>query len=177
MNQSANNKRIAKNTILLYFRMLLMMAVSLYTSRVILKVLGVEDYGIYNVVGGVVGLFSVISGSLSAATQRFITFGIGKQDKEYLSRVFSTSVYIHIAMCMLIIILAETMGLWFLNNEMQIPSDRANAAMWVFQCAVVSAVIMIMSVPYNATIIAHEKMGAFAIISLISLKRFTPHSK
>lgn len=166
MNQSANNKRIAKNTILLYFRMLLMMAVSLYTSRVILKVLGVEDYGIYNVVGGVVGLFSVISGSLSAATQRFITFGIGKKDKEYLSRVFSTSVYIHIAMCMLIIILAETMGLWFLNNEMQIPSDRANAAMWVFQCAVVSAVIMIMSVPYNATIIAHEKMGAFAIISL-----------
>lgn len=167
MDQSVNNKRIAKNTILLYFRMLLMMAVGLFTSRVILQVLGVDDYGIYNVVGGVVGLFGVLSGSLSAATQRYITFGIGQYNKEYLSTVFSTSVFIHVLLCLIIIVLAETIGLWFLNNEMQIPLDRADAAMWVYQCAVISAVIMIMSVPYNAVIIAHEKMGAFAIISLL----------
>ena len=116
--QLANNKRIAKNTILLYFRMLLMMAVNLYTSRVVLQVLGVEDYGIYNVVGGVIGLFGIISGSLSTATQRFITFGLGRNDTKYLNRVFSTSINIHIVMCVLIVVLAETIGLWFLNNEM-----------------------------------------------------------
>lgn len=167
--QSANNKRIAKNTIFLYFRMLLMMAVNLYTSRVILQVLGVEDYGIYNVVGGVVSLLSIISSSLSTATQRFITFGLGKNDRDYLCRVFSISIYIHIAMCILIVVLAESIGLWFLGTELQIPLDRANATMWVYQCAVVSSVIMIMSVPYNATIIAHEKMGAFALISLLEV--------
>lgn len=169
MDNLANNKRIAKNTILLYFRMLLMMAVNLYTSRVILQVLGVEDYGIYNVVGGVVSLFSIISGSLSAATQRFITFGLGRDDREHLSQVFSTSIYIHVVMCVLIVVLTETIGLWFLNNEMQIPTDRANVAMWVYQCAVISSVVMIMSVPYNATIIAHEKMGVFAMISLLEV--------
>lgn len=147
--------------------MILMMVVNLYTSRVILQVLGVEDYGIYNVIGGVVSLFGIISGSLSTATQRFITFGLGKNNKEHLNKVFSTSIYIHVVMCILIVLLAETVGLWFLNTEMQIPEDRVNAAMWVYQCAVVSSVIMIMSVPYNATIIAHEKMGAFAVISLL----------
>ena len=118
-------------------------------------------------VGGIVGLFSIISNSLSTATQRFITFSLGKNDADHLSRVFSTSIYIHIAMCMLIFLLAETLGLWFLKSEMQIPDDRMSAAMWVFQCAVFSAIIMIQSVPYNAVIIAHEKMGAFAIISLL----------
>lgn len=166
-NQLANNKRIAKNTVLLYFRMLLMMVVSLYTSRVILHVLGVEDYGVYSVVGGVVSLFCIISGSLAAATQRFITFGLGKNDRAYLSRVFSTSVYIHIAICIFIVVLAETLGLWFLNNEMQIPSERLDASIWVYQCAIISAVIMVMSIPYNAVIIAHEKMSAFALISTL----------
>ena len=165
-NQSANNKRIAKNTLLLYVRMLLMMALNLYTSRVVLQVLGVEDYGIYNVVGGVVALFGIISGSLSTATQRFITFGLGRKDEEYIKKVFSTSIYIHIAMCLLILILAETLGVWFLLNKMQIPLDRAEASMWVYQCSVISALIMIMSVPYNAAIIAHEKMSFFAGISL-----------
>lgn len=167
MSQSANNKRIAKNTLLLYVRMLLMMAVNLYTSRVILQVLGVEDYGIYNVVGGVVALFGVISGSLSTSTQRFITYEIGKSDYNNLSRVFSISMYIHIAMCIMILLLAETLGVWFLNNQMQIPEGRTTATMWVYQCAVISSIIMIMSVPYNATIIAHEKMSVFAIISLL----------
>lgn len=166
---SQNNKRIAKNTILLYFRMIIMMVVNFYTSRVILQALGIEDYGIYTAVGGVVALFGVISNSLSTATQRFITHAIGKNNQEYLSKIFSTSLLIHIVICIFIIILAESIGLWFLNNEMQIPAERANAALWVYQCAVISAVIMILSVPYNATIIAHEKMGAFAVISLFEV--------
>lgn len=166
-DNSQNSKRIAKNTILLYFRMILMMGVSLYTSRVVLQALGVNDYGIYTAVGGTVALFGVISNSLSTATQRFITHALGKKDPEYLSRTFSTSVLIHICMCIVIVLLAETIGLWFLNNEMQIPAERVHAATVVYQCAVASSVIMIMSVPYNATIIAHEKMGAFAAISIL----------
>lgn len=169
MSQSANNKRIAKNTILLYFRMLLMMAVNLYTSRVILQVLGVEDYGIYNAVGGIVAIFNIIRGSLSTATQRFITHALGKNDEDYISRVFSTSMFMHIALCLIIIILAETIGLWLLENKMIIPADRKVAAMWVYQCSILSSLIMIISIPYNATIIAHEKMGAFAAISLIEV--------
>lgn len=149
--------------------MIIMMGVSFYTSRVILQVLGVDDYGIYTVVGGVVALFGVISNSLSTATQRFITHALGKNDPKNLNKVFSTSILVHIAMCVLIFILAETLGLWFLENKMQIPTDRTNAALWVYQCAVVSSVIMIMSVPYNAAIIAHEKMGVFAAISLIEV--------
>ena len=116
MDQSANNKRIAKNTLFLYFRMLLTMVVSLYTSRVILQTLGVEDYGIYNVVGGVVAMFSVLSGSLSAAISRFITFELGRNDVEKLKRVFSSAVTIQIGLSLIIILLAETIGLWFLNN-------------------------------------------------------------
>ena len=166
-DNTQNSKRIAKNTILLYFRMILMMGVSLYTSRVVLQALGVNDYGIYTAVGGTVALFGVISNSLSTATQRFITHALGKKDPEYLSRTFSTSVLIHICMCIVIVLLAETIGLWFLNNEMQIPAERVHAATVVYQCAVASSVIMIMSVPYNATIIAHEKMGAFAAISIL----------
>lgn len=168
-DNTSNNKRIAKNTILLYFRMILMMGITLFTSREVLKSLGVDDYGIYTVVGGVVALFGIISNSLSTATQRFITHGLGKNDLNHLSSVFSTSIIIHIIMSIIIIILAETLGLWFLRNEIQIPADRVYAAMWVYQCAIISTVIMIMSVPYNAAIIAHEKMGTFAIISLLEV--------
>lgn len=166
MLEGSNNKRIARNTLFLYLRMALMMLVNLYTSRVILQVLGVEDYGIYNVIGGVVSLFSVISGSLSTATQRFITFGLGKNDVGYLKRVFSTSIFVHICMAFLIFILAETFGLWFFETKLQIPEDRINVSFWVYQCAIVSSVIMISSIPYNAIIIAHEKMGTFAFVSL-----------
>lgn len=154
---------------MLYFRMLLMMAVNLYTSRVILQVLGVEDYGIYNVVGGVVALFNIMRGSLSTATQRFVTYALGRNDEEYLKRVFSTSMYVHMALCVVIFILAETLGLWLLQHEMQIPTDRTTAAMWVYQCAVISSIVVILSVPYNATIIAREKMSAFAVISLLEV--------
>lgn len=168
-SQSNNNKRIAKNTLLLYFRMLFMMAVSLYTSRVVLNTLGVEDYGIYNVVGGVVAMFGFINGSMSSATQRYITFALGKGDKTRLQTVFSTTLQIHTLIAGIIVLLGETIGLWFLYNKMQIPADRMDAAFWVLQCSIVATVVMIISVPYNADIIAHEKMSAFAYISILEV--------
>lgn len=164
---SQNNKRIAKNTLLLYVRMLFMMAISLYTSRVVLNTLGVEDYGIYNVVGGVVAMFGFINSSMSSATQRYITFALGKGDFGNLQKVFSTALQIHVLISVLIIILGETIGLWFMYEKMQIPAARMDAAFWVLQCSIVSTVIMILSVPYNADIIAHEKMSAFAYISIV----------
>lgn len=168
MSQSSeNNKRIAKNTLLLYFRMLLMMVVSLYTSRVVLNTLGVTDYGIYNVVGGVVAMFSIISGSLSAAISRFLTFELGRGDKEKLKRVFSSAVTIQFLLAGIIIVLAEAAGVWFLNVKMNIPADRMVAANWVFQFSIFTFAVNLVSVPYNATIIAHEKMSAFAYISIL----------
>ena len=168
-DQSSNNKRIAKNTLLLYFRMLLTMVVSLYTSRVVLGALGVEDYGIYNVVGGVVAMFSIISGSLSASISRFITFELGKGDLSNLNKVFSASVTIQIALSLIIVVLIEIGGVWFLNNKMTIPSDRLVAANWVLQLSIITFVINLISVPYNAAIIAHEKMSAFAYISILEV--------
>lgn len=166
---SQNNKRIAKNTLLLYFRMFFMMAVSLYTSRVVLNTLGVEDYGIYNVVGGIVAMFSFINSSMSAATQRYITFALGRDDKVRLKKIFNTSLIIHGGISILLILLAETIGLWFLWNKMQVPMERMEAAFWVYQSSIVASVIMIMSVPYNAAIVAHEKMSAFAYISVLEV--------
>ena len=166
---SDNNKRIAKNTLLLYVRMLFTMAVSLFTSRVILNTLGVEDYGINNVVGGIVTMFSVLSGSLSSSISRFITFELGKGNIERLKTIFSTGVNIQLGMSVLIIIIAEAVGIWFLNAKMNIPADRMVAANWVFQCAILTFVLNLLSVPYNAAIIAHEKMSAFAYISVIEV--------
>ena len=164
---SANNKRIAKNTLLLYVRMLFMMAISLFTSRVILATLGVEDYGIQNVVGGIVAMFGFLNGSMSSATQRYITFALGKGDKDRLQTVFCTALQIHALIAVIIVLLGETVGLWFLYNKMQLPADRMDAAFWVLQCSIVSTVVMVVSVPYNACIIAHEKMSAFAYISVL----------
>lgn len=164
---SDNTKRIAKNTLLLYFRMLFMMIVSLYTSRVILNVLGVEDYGIYNVVGGLVAMFSIISGSLSAAISRFITYELGKEDQSKLNRIFSASITIQLVLSLVIVVLIESIGVWFLNYKMTIPLDRMMAANWVLQFSVITFVINLISVPYNAAIIAHEKMSAFAYISIL----------
>ena len=164
---SANNKRIAKNTLLLYFRMLFMMAVSLYTSRVVLNALGVEDFGIYNVVGGVVAMFSMLSGSLSAAITRFITYELGKGNQENLKKIFSSSVTIQIGLAILIIVVAEAIGVWFLNMKMNIPDVRITAANWVFQFSILTFAVNLISVPYNASIIAHERMSAFAYISIL----------
>ena len=166
-DSSSNNKRIAKNTLLLYFRMLLLMLISLYTSRVILNALGVEDYGIYNVVGGVVTMFTMLSGSLSSAISRFITFELGTGDTEKLKKIFSSSITIQAGIAIIIIVIAETLGLWFLNEKMVIPENRMNAANWCFQFSILTFSVNLISIPYNATIIAHEKMSAFAYISIL----------
>lgn len=166
---SANNKRIAKNTLVLYFRQLFSMLVSLYTSRVILQTLGVEDYGIYNVVGGVVSMFSVISGSLSSAISRFMTFELGKGDIQKLKTVFSTSITIQVIISFIVVVLAEIVGVWFLNNKMVIPQERMVVANWIFQFSLITFVVGLISVPYNAAIIAHERMKAFAYIGIIEV--------
>lgn len=166
---SENNKRIAKNTAMLYFRMLFTMAVSLYTSRVVLNTLGVEDFGIYNVVGGVVTMFSFLNSSMSSATQRFLSFELGKKDFEKLSKVFSMSVTIHALIAITIFLLAETIGLWFLNSKLNIPTVRMEAANWVYQFSVMSFMVSIMSVPYNAAIISHERMNIFAYVSIVEV--------
>ena len=165
-NLAPNNKRIVKNTLLLYVRMLFLMVVSLYTSRVVLNALGIEDFGIYNVVGGMVAMFSMLSGSLSAAITRFITYELGRGDREKLRTIFSSAVTIQLGLAAIIIILAEVLGIWFLNSKMTIPLDRLAAANWVFQFSVLTFAINLVSVPYNASIIAHERMSAFAYISI-----------
>lgn len=162
-----NNKRIAKNTLLLYFRMLLMMLISLYTSRIVLATLGEIDYGIYNVVGGFVAMFSVISGAMTTAAQRFISFEIGKGEQGNVKAVFSTAILIHIALAIIILIAAETVGLWFLNTQMNFPPERYVAANWVFQFSVVTFLISVVNVPYMAALIAYERMKAFAYVSII----------
>ncbi len=166
---SFNNRKIAKNTLLLYFRMLLTMAVSLYTSRIILNTLGVEDFGIYNVVGGVVAMFSIISGSLSAAISRFITYELGREGYDRLKVIFSSAVTIEVILAFLICILAEVGGVWFLNTQMNIPVERVVAANWVLQCSIFTFMINLISIPYNAAIIAHERMKAFAYVSILEV--------
>ena len=164
---SENTKRIAKNTLMLYGRMLFSMVVSLYTSRVVLNTLGVVDYGIYGVVGGFVAMFSLISSSLSSAVSRFLTFELGRGDKERLSKAFSTSLFIHIVLAVVVFIIAETVGVWFVNNKMTIPADRLYAANWVFQASILSFMFGLFSVPYNASIVSHERMSAFAYIGIL----------
>ena len=164
-----NTKRIAKNTLMLYVRMLFGMLVSLYTSRVVLNTLGVEDYGIYNVVGGFVGMFSLISNSLSASTSRFLTFELGKGDMKRLKEIFSTSLLIHVALAGVVLVLAESIGVWFLNTQMTIPSERLYAANWVFQASILSFMFGLFSVPYNASIVSHERMSAFAYIGILDI--------
>lgn len=166
-SHAENTKRIAKNTLMLYVRMLFSMLVSLYTSRVVLNTLGVEDYGIYNVVGGFVAMFSIISGSLSASVSRFLTFELGKGDMNRLKETFSTSLLIHLALAGLVFLLAESIGVWFLNAQMVIPSERLYAANWVFQASVLSFMFGLASTPYNASIVSHERMSAFAYIGIL----------
>lgn len=169
MGYSENSSRIAKNTFLLYIRMLFNMGVSLYTFRLVLKVLGVEDYGIYNVVGGIVLIFSFLNGTMATATQRFVSIELGRNDLKRLTHVFSTSLLIHGVLACLILLLAESVGLWFLNYELVIPTNRIVAANWVYQCSILSFLVSILSVPYNAMIIAYEKMNVFAYITILEV--------
>lgn len=165
-NQS-NNQRIAKNTIFLYLRMFILLAVQLYTSRKVLEVLGVEDFGIYSVVGGVVAMFPFLNNAMTSSSQRYITYELGKGNFKRLREVFVTCINTHILISVVVVLLCETIGLWFMYNKMVIPAERFEAAMWVFQLSLLTTVIAIMSYPYNAAIVAHEKMSAFAYISII----------
>ncbi len=163
---TSNNKRIAKNTVLLYGRMLFTMLVALYTSRVVLNALGVEDYGIYNVVGGVVAMFSFLSASFTASSSRFMTFSLGKGDIENLKRVFSTSIIVQSSIAIAIVLLAEILGIWFLNYKLQIPIERLTAANWVMHCSILVFAVHLITVPFNASVIAHERMGVYAFVSI-----------
>jgi len=159
---SENNKRIAKNTLFLYFRSILTLGVGLYTSREVLAQLGVSDFGVYNVVGGVIVLFSFIQGAMNSATSRFFTFDLGKGDFEQLKKTFSLSIVIHIFTAILIFILGETIGLWFLNTQLVIPEGRMGAANFVYQFTIFTACVGILQVPYMVAITAHERMKVFA---------------
>ena len=167
MSYTPSSSRLMKNTILLYFRMALMMCINLYTSRVVLEALGVEDYGIYNVVGGVIVMFSFINNSMTSSTQRFLSFELGAGNKERLHQVFMTSLHIHILISLVVILLGETVGLWFVKHEMVIPPERMTAALWCYQLSIFTAVLTVMNYPYMSAIIAHEKMSSFAYISIL----------
>lgn len=164
-----NYKRMAKNAGMLYFRMLLTMGVALYTSRVILQTLGVEDFGIYNVVAGFVTMLGFLHGAMSSATQRFLAFELGQSGEKDVRGIFSMSMNIHILIAFVVLLIGETVGLWFLRTQMTIPVDRMFAAEWVFHLSLLSFMITIISVPYNALIIAHEQMGIFAAVSILDV--------
>lgn len=165
MNQS-NNKIIAKNTIFLYIRMMFTMVVSLFTSRVILQVLGVEDYGIYQTVGGVVGMLQFVNGALSTGSSRFLTYEMGTGNFDKLKRTFSSVLTAHLLLALLIVLVAETAGLWFVYNKLVIPPERMDAAVFAYHLSILAAVFQITQVPYNASIISHEKMGIYAYVSI-----------
>lgn len=168
MSTFSNNKRIAKNTLLLYFRMIFMMLVALYTSRVVLNTLGVEDYGIYNVVGGIVAMFGFLNGSMSTTTMRYITYELGKGNFERLKVVFNTCQLILGVISVLVVIVAETIGVWFCTIKCKFLLIEWGRLLG-FQCSILATVVLIMSVPYNAAIVAHERMSAFAYISVLEV--------
>lgn len=165
----SNNKTIAKNTLFLYFRMMFTMVISLFTSRIILQKLGVDDYGIYQAVGGVVGFLSFINGALSSGSSRFLTYALGEGNVEKIKRTFSTTLNIHILIAILIVIVAETIGLWFLYHKMVIAPDRLSAAIYTYHLSILTAVFTLTQVPYNATIVAHEKMSIYAYMSIFEV--------
>ncbi|NPD92797.1 lipopolysaccharide biosynthesis protein [Xylanibacter muris] len=163
---STNNKRLAINTLLLYLRQLFVIVISLYTSRVVLNTLGVNDYGIHNIVGGVVGMLSFLTVALTSASQRFISYELGTGDVKKLKQVFTTSIIIHLLLGVFVLFVAETVGLWFLNTHLNIVSERMNAANWVYQCAILTTILSIITVPYNSVIVAHERMDVFAYVGI-----------
>lgn len=161
------NTRLARNTLLLYLRMIIVILVNLYASRVILDNLGVTDYGIYNVVGGIVSMFIFLNTAMVASSQRFIAFEQGRSDLQRQKQVYSTSVLIHLAIAAVVLVLAETVGLWFLNNKMNIPADRMAAANWVYQSTIACFVLKVVIVPETSSVVAHERMGLYAVASII----------
>lgn len=162
----SDNKRIAKNTMFLYLRMILIMGVTLYTSRVVLDKLGVDDYGLYNVVGGIVGMLSFINGTLSIGTMRYVTYELGRQDENRLHITFNTAFYTHLALALLFALFLETAGLWYVYNKMVVPDGRFNAAVIVYHISILTSIVSITQVPYTSLIMAHERMGIYAYISI-----------
>lgn len=169
MTAQGSNKTIAKNTLLLYVRMIVTMVVALYTSRVILQILGENDFGIYQVVGGVVSMLSFLNIALSTGSSRFLTFEMGTNNFEKLKQTFSTTLTIHILLAILILIIAETVGLWLVYHKLVIPPEKLNAALWVYHLSILTVMISITQVPYSAAIIAHEKMDIYAYASLVEV--------
>ena len=162
----SDNKRIAKNTVLLYFRMLLLMAVTLYTSRVILATIGIEDYGIHNLIGGFVTLFSFISTSLVASIQRYFNVALGKRNEEEFKHVYSMSINMFVIFSFFLLVIGETFGYWFVITQLNIPSGREDAAMWVYQISIVTLIVNLFRTPNNAAIIAHERMKFYAFLGV-----------
>jgi len=169
MNNKSENKRLVKNTLFLYFRSIFTMVIGIFTSRIILQTLGIENYGIYNVVAGFVTMFAIVSSTFTSSTQRFLSFELGKKEIERAKNVFSLSMMIHTGLCLAFLLVAETIGLYFLNNELNIHSSRLIAANVVYQCSIVTFVFDLLSVPYNASIIANENMKVFAYISIFEV--------
>lgn len=166
MSTNTDNIRIAKNTLFMYLRMFITVGVSLYTSRIVLKTLGVEDYGLYNVIGGIILMFSFINGAMVNTTSRFLTFYLDK-DENKLVDIFNMALLLHAGIAIIIVLLGESIGLWFLQNKMTIPEGRMTAALWLFQLSVVNMVLSILMVPFNSIIVAHEKLSTFAYISIL----------
>lgn len=167
--ENSNFKRVAKNTLLLYVRMLVTMGVGLFTSRIVLNVLGVDDYGLYNVVGGIVVLLAFLNSAMSMATQRYLNVALGKRDNVELNKIVSNSLLLHLIVALIIIVLAETIGLCFVNTFMKIPEHRIGVANWVYQFSVFSFIASVISVPFTASIVAHERMSAFAWMSIFDV--------
>lgn len=165
----SSTKRIAKNTLMLYFRQILIMAVSLYTVRVVLNVLGAEDYGIFGVVGGVVTFFSFLSGTMASATQRFFSFAIGKNDGERLKQSFCVNLVIYMLIALIATLLLETLGVWFVYKKLSVPEIRFTAACFLFQFAVLSFLASIVTSPFIAIVIAHEDMQIYAVVSILDV--------
>lgn len=164
---ATDTQRIAKNSLFLYLRMLFTMGVSFYTSRVILNTLGVVDFGVYNVVGGVTVMLSFFNGSLQSASSRYLTFSIGKGNVDEVKKVFRSVLGVHLILALVLFVLCETVGLWFVLNKLIIPEERYDAALWVYQCSIIAMLVSVVSVPFNALVIAHEKMNVFAYISIV----------
>lgn len=166
---SENNKRLAKNTLLLYARMLLTVGISFYSTRLILANLGVDNYGIYNVIGGFVSMFYMVTTTMTQAVGRFLTFELGAGNEKKLQQTFSTSVNILLLFALVVVVLAETVGLWFVNYKLNISTERMGAANWIYQFSVLSFIFEMISVPYSASVISHEKMGTFAFVTILKV--------
>ena len=166
---SDNNKRIAKNTMFMYIRMAVIMLVQLYTSRIVLQALGIDNYGIYNVVGTFIVAFTFLSGPLSSATQRFLSFELGRKDYKQANKVFNLSLLGYLVMALVLVLIIEIAGFWFINHKMQIPEGRYTATWWAFQLSLVSLIFSLMRTPFDALVTSHERMSFYAYLSIVEV--------